>query len=172
MRTDKPLVLMGFMGSGKSTLGRRLAEILDIEFTDLDKAIEINAGMSIPEIFQKSGEPEFRKLESEALSKVLDKSRQVIAIGGGAPCNKKNIKLIKEKSISLYLKISIDELLRRLTLSDTPRPLLAGRNQEGIRIFISELLESREKYYLQADLVVESDSITAEYLAGRLTIDD
>jgi shikimate kinase len=128
--------------------------------------------MSIPEIFEQSGEPEFRKLESEALSKVLGKPGQVIAIGGGAPCNEKNIRLIKEKAISFYLKISIPELMRRLASSDTPRPLLAGRTPDGIRILISELLESREKFYLQADQVVESDSITAESLAGRLMIDD
>lgn len=161
---NRPVVLVGFMGSGKSTLGQELAVKVNRVFTDLDKVIESSAGMTIPEIFEKAGESHFRKLESEALEQVLADPEQVIAIGGGAPCNGHNICLIKEKSISIYLKISVEELFNRLTSSDIPRPLLVGKNNHEIRLFIAELLQSREFFYNQADMILESDRISVEML--------
>jgi shikimate kinase len=164
---EKPVVLMGFMGSGKSTLGKQLASIMGWSFTDLDRSIENQEKRSIPQIFEQEGEPAFRKLESALLKKNLEKKNCIIAIGGGAPCQPGNIELIREKSVSVYLKVSIPQLVSRLASSATPRPLLKGKSAPEIRIFITELLKAREPYYNQADIILESDEITA----GRILLE-
>ena len=161
---DKPIVLMGFMGSGKSTLGKALARKFKLRFTDLDRYIERETGWPVQKIFSDQGEGAFRELEKKCLAVLLEERRGVIAIGGGAPCNEENIRMIKEKSLSVYVKITIGELVRRLSASPVPRPLLAGRDQDEVEPFIASLLKTREKYYSQADIILESDCLTAEAL--------
>ncbi|MFH0760753.1 MAG: shikimate kinase [Bacteroidota bacterium] len=161
---DKPIVLMGFMGSGKSTLGKQIARSLKLNFTDLDKYIESKTGKSVQEIFSVEGEKSFRNLEGKYLAELLDQPSGVIAIGGGAPCNDENIKLIKERSRSVYLKISVPELYLRISLSQTARPLMAGKTGAEMESYIYTLLETREKYYNQADMIMESDCITYDKL--------
>lgn len=161
---DKPIVLLGFMGSGKTTLGKKLAASLDRTFIDLDRFIEAEENRTIPEIFRQDGEPAFRRLESDALKKILEEKDLVIAIGGGAPCSGDNLGLIKEKAISFYLKVSEPELLHRLTFSTTERPLLKGKSESEKQIFIADLLAARESYYKQADVIIESDGITPEMI--------
>ncbi|TSA33985.1 MAG: shikimate kinase [Porphyromonadaceae bacterium] len=165
---DKPIVLLGFMGSGKSTLGKQLAASLGWTFTDLDCFIEAEENRTIPEIFEQDGEATFRMLESNALKKVLNQSHQVIAIGGGAPCHPGNLQLIREKSLSIYLKISETQLLHRLAWSSTPRPLLNGKSESEIQSFITDLLVTREPYYLKADIIIESDAITTGIILSKL----
>lgn len=165
---DKPIVLLGFMGSGKSTLGRQLAHQLKLEFIDLDRQVEIKAGLSIPEIFTHLGEKKFREIESQVLREVLEGESGIIAIGGGTPCNELNIRVIKQNSVSVYLKISATELTRRLASSPTPRPLLEGKTQEEAAKFIADLLHQRETYYNQANLILESDTITPDQLLNAL----
>lgn len=167
-RFDKPIVLLGFMGSGKSTLGKQVAVSLGWCFTDLDRSIETEAKQTIPEIFETEGELGFRQLESDALRKILAVPAQVIAIGGGAPCNPSNIIMIKANSQSVYLKISETELTHRLIHSTTPRPLLKGKTETEIEEFIVDLLTKREPYYSQADIIIESDTISAEMILSRL----
>ena len=164
----KPVVLLGFMGSGKSTLGKQLATILGWGFIDLDRFIEALENRTIPEIFSQDGEAAFRKIESMALHKVLTYNCQVIAIGGGAPCQPENLNLIKEKSHSVYLKISEAQLSARLAYSNTPRPLLNGKSESETQIFIRDLLAIREPFYKQADFIIESDTISAEMIASNL----
>jgi shikimate kinase len=164
----KPVVLLGFMGSGKSTLGKQLAALLGWGFIDLDRFIETLENKTIPEIFSHDGEEAFRKIESMALQKVLNYNCQVIAIGGGAPCQPENLNLIKEKSQSVYLKISEAQLATRLAYSNTPRPLLNGKSESETQIFIRDLLAARELFYNQADIIIESDVITADMIASRL----
>lgn len=165
--SDKPIVLLGFMGSGKSTLGKQLAATLNRTYLDLDRFIETEENRTIPEIFDKEGESYFRILESKALNKVLDYSRQVIAVGGGAPCYPGNLEMIREKSVSVYLKISEAELLKRLAYSSTSRPLMKGKNESEIQIIIRDLLAGRESFYLQADIIIESDNITVPMIISR-----
>ncbi|MFA5814577.1 MAG: shikimate kinase [Bacteroidales bacterium] len=165
---DKPIVLLGFMGSGKSTLGKQLAASLGWTFTDLDRFIEAEENRTIPEIFEQDGEATFRKLESNALNKVLAYPHQVIAIGGGAPCHPGNMQLIKEKSLSIYLKISETQLLHRLAWSSTPRPLLKGKTESETQSFIADLLANREPFYLEADIIIESDAITTGMILSKL----
>ncbi len=164
----KPVVLLGFMGSGKSTLGKQLAALLGWDFIDLDRFIETHENRSIPEIFNQDGEATFRKIESIALQKVLAYNCQVIALGGGAPCQPENLKLIKEKSLSVYLKISETQLFIRLAYSNTPRPLLNGKSESETQTFIADLLTAREPFYDQADIIIESDTITPEMVLSKL----
>jgi len=165
---DKPIVLLGFMGSGKTTLGKQLAASLGWIFTDLDRFIEAAENRTLSDIFEKDGEAAFRKLESDALKKVLNYEHQVIAIGGGAPCSPANLRLINEKSLSVYLKVSKPQLLHRLTYSSTPRPLLKGKSESETQNFITDLLAAREPFYLQADVIIESDEITARMIVLHL----
>ena len=165
---DKPVVLLGFMGSGKSTLGKQLADTIGWIFTDLDRFIETGENRTIADIFEKDGESVFRKLEANALKRVLSYNRQVIAIGGGAPCHPGNLDLIREKSVSVYLKISEQQLLHRLAGSSTNRPLLRGKSESEVQSLITDLLAFREPFYLTADIIIESDEITVGMILSQL----
>jgi shikimate kinase len=143
---DRSVVLVGMMGAGKSSIGRRLAARLAIPFVDADAEIELAAGMTIAEIFAKHGEPEFRKGEARVIARLLDSGKQVLATGGGAIMDPNTRALIAEKGVSVWLKADLDVLLRR-TRRRSDRPL-ASR--------IETLLPAREPYYAQSDLTVQS----------------
>ncbi len=150
--TDKGILrifLVGFMCSGKTTFGKRLAEILSWEFIDIDKEIEKKEGMSIPEIFEKRGEDYFRKLEMETLKDLSEKERAVISTGGGLGASEEAMKLMKEKGLVVWLKVSFEEFLRRCG-KDDGRPLLK-RGKE----FLKELLKKRESVYSKAHIHIE-----------------
>jgi shikimate kinase len=139
-------VLVGMMGAGKSSIGRRLAGRLGIPFIDADTEIESAAGMTIPEIFDKHGEPYFRAGEKRVIARLLDNGPQVLATGGGSVLDAQTRALIGEKGVSVWLKADIDVLLKR-TKRRNDRPLV-----EKIR----DLLPVREPLYAQADIVVQS----------------
>ncbi|HEX3859210.1 MAG TPA: shikimate kinase [Pseudolabrys sp.] len=143
---QRSIVLVGMMGAGKSSIGRRLANRLGIAFVDADTEIEQAAGMTIPEIFEKHGEPYFRAGETRVIARLLDSGPQVLATGGGAVMDASTRALLREKSVSVWLKADADVLIRR-TKRRSDRPLV-----EKIR----ELLPLREPFYAQADIVVQS----------------
>jgi len=150
------IVLVGFMGCGKSTIGRLLAQELDLEFVDVDTVIETNAEKSIKEIFAQHGEDHFRQLESIALNEVLNqKNIAIIATGGGAPCFNDNMNKIKKKSTSVYLKVGRDKLVKRLK-KDTERPLLQNKNEKELLKFVATTLSQRETFYLDSDITVRA----------------
>lgn len=158
----KPITIIGFMGSGKSTMGKMLASKWKCNFIDLDHTIEKQYQLSIPRIFDLYHETGFRKIEAEILRKVLDtKEACVISLGGGTPCFEENMEVILEKSHSVYLKVSPKELVKRLSRSHNPRPLVVGKTQEELLAYVRETLEKREPYYLRAQQVIESDCIRA-----------
>ena len=143
---SRSIVLVGMMGAGKSSIGRRLASRLGIPFIDADAEIESAAGMTIPEIFEKHGEPYFRAGEARVIARLLENGPQVLATGGGSVMDAQTRALIGEKSVSIWLKADIDVLLKR-TKRRNDRPLV-----EKIR----DLLPLREPLYAQADIIIQS----------------
>jgi shikimate kinase len=142
----RSIVLVGMMGAGKSSIGRRLASRLGIPFIDADTEIESAAGMTIPEIFEKHGEPYFRAGEARVIARLLDNGPQVLATGGGSVMDPQTRALIGQKGISIWLKADIDVLLKR-TKRRNDRPLVEK---------IKDLLPVREPIYAQADIIIQS----------------
>ena len=142
----RSIVLVGMMGAGKSSIGRRLAGRLGIPFIDADTEIESAAGMTIPEIFEKHGEPYFRAGEARVIARLLDNGPQVLATGGGSLMDPQTRALIGQKGISIWLKADVDVLLKR-TKRRNDRPLVEK---------IKDLLPVREPIYAQADIIIQS----------------
>ena len=142
----RSIVLVGMMGAGKSSVGRRLAARLGIGFVDADAEIESAAGMTIPEIFAKHGESYFRSGEARVIARLLDDGPQVLATGGGAIMDQKTRDLIHIKGVTVWLKANLDVLLKR-----TKR-----RNDRPLAEKIKDLLPLREPVYAQSDIVVQS----------------
>ncbi|NNF74848.1 MAG: shikimate kinase [Flavobacteriaceae bacterium] len=160
------IVLMGYMGSGKSVLGNDLAYALQFEFIDLDAYIESREGKNISAIFKDDGELYFRRAESKYLAEILnDRTKVVLALGGGTPCYGTNLNLIKssQNTISIYLKATIETLLTRLSDETAKRPLVAHLDtQDERREFIGKHLFERSGFYQQADITLETDKQTVE----------
>jgi len=155
------IYLIGMPGSGKSTLGSELARNLNLLFVDLDGEIENDSGKSIGDIFKEDGESVFRQMEANLLKKLSNSTGDyVMSTGGGAPCYQKGIDVMNETGISVYLKISNQELYRRLLDEKDSRPLL--RQNESLQTTIRNLLLERETFYNQAIIVLESDNISIQ----------
>jgi shikimate kinase len=163
------ITLTGFMGCGKSSVGRCLSELLCCPFIDLDDAICERSGRSIPEIFASEGETEFRKLEAETLRSILTPSgtvRMVIALGGGTVMTPECSEIVKERSVCIYLKASIDTLVRHLETEASGRPMLQG---DSLRSRIEELMNIRtETYESIAHITIETDGKSVEAIAEEI----
>jgi shikimate kinase len=149
------IYIIGFMGSGKSTAGKKLAAILGWSFIDLDKKIEEHCGKTIPEIFSEYGEDYFRKIEAEVLKSLKSYSKSVISTGGGAPCYGNNMEYMLETGLTIYLKLSPGQLKSRLAKSTTKRPLIKDLNSEELQSFIEKKLSFREKWYCRGEIIME-----------------
>jgi shikimate kinase len=149
------IYLIGFMGSGKSTQGKKIARMMGYDFLDMDEWIEEQEGMPVPEIFREHGEAYFRKREKMAIRATASLEKTVIATGGGAPCHGNNMELLKASGLTVYLKLTADALISRLTSSKNPRPLLEGKTVEEIRTTVNALLIEREAFYNQADMIID-----------------
>jgi len=163
----RSIVLVGMMGAGKSSIGRRLASDLDLPFVDADAAIESAAGMSIPEIFEAHGEPYFRSGEARVIARLLESGPQVLASGGGAFINPQTRELIRTRGISVWLKADLDVLLRRIKRR-SDRPLLRTDDPERT---LQRLIEERYPIYAEADVTIHSrdvshEAIVADIMAG------
>ena len=158
------IVLVGFSGAGKSTIGKRLANKLDMSFVDLDLYIEEKYHTAIPLLFQKYGESVFRQLEFAALQEVLMSENAVIAVGGGTPCHEKAMDLINTHARSIYLKLSEDEIVDHLLHSKKKRPLTNHLNETELREYVKKNLAIREPYYLKAQEIRTLDEIEAQLL--------
>ncbi|TNE52983.1 MAG: shikimate kinase [Bacteroidetes bacterium] len=146
------IILIGFMGSGKSSLGKKLARKLGYEFLDTDTRIEEREGMSVAEIFQEKGEEYFRRCERELLDRLEAGKGLLIACGGGFPCQEGMMEGLKQLGLTVYLSLSAKELSKRLKESKQARPLIVNMQGEVLEEYISHKLEDRRKYYEQADL--------------------
>lgn len=148
----RSIALVGMPGSGKSSIGRRLAPRLGLPFVDADAEIEKAAGMPISEIFAKHGEPYFRDGEARVIARLLDEGPSVIATGGGALMNTGTRELVRNRAIAIWLKADIPVLMRRVRRK-SERPLLKGKDPEAT---LQRLLSEREPIYAEADIVVTS----------------
>ena len=153
-RLDRPIVLVGLMGAGKSTVGRRLANMIGRRFIDADDAIEVAARRSIPEIFDEFGEAYFRNGERRVIARLIEEERGVIATGGGAFVDPETRALILERALAVWIDCDIDTLVERTARRNT-RPLLRGGNPKAI---LTGLLERRKPFYEQAQLRVRGEN--------------
>ncbi|MDB5454247.1 MAG: shikimate kinase [Caulobacteraceae bacterium] len=149
---SRTIALVGLMGAGKTSVGRRLASALNLPFRDADEEIEKAAGRSITDIFAEYGEAHFRDGERRVIARLLDEPPHVLATGGGAFMNAETRALIKAKATSVWLKADLDTLARRVGRKDT-RPLLKGRDA---REALNELAGVRYPVYAEADVTIES----------------
>jgi shikimate kinase len=148
----RTIALVGLMGVGKSSVGRRLANALELPFRDADAEVEAAAGRSIPDIFADLGEPAFREGERRVIARLLDHPPHVLATGGGAFIHEETRKLVKSKAVSVWLKTDLDVLARRVGRKDN-RPLLTGKDPLTV---LRDLAEVRYPAYAEADVTVET----------------
>lgn len=163
MRFETNIFLIGMPGSGKSTLGRLLAEKLKLQFIDLDQEIEHKVKRSIPEIFSTEGEEAFRAIEKEELGRsISNKKAFLMATGGGAPCFFENIKTMKLNGLVVWLDVSVTTLTKRLKGKGVQnRPLLNAIKEDSIMEELTTKIKNRLSYYSQADIVIKNDAATA-----------
>ena len=161
IRTNSPVFLVGFMGAGKTTVGQALAKELRYDFIDLDDVIAAEAGRSVQQIFLELGEPEFRKLETEAIRSCRNLVRSVVALGGGAYVSETNRDVLREIGQTVWLDCPLEVCLQRIK-GDVSRPLLGDHERMG------SLLAQRSRSYAQADYVIGSGELTPEEVALKI----
>jgi shikimate kinase len=161
----RSIVLVGMMGVGKSSVGRRLAARLAVPFVDADTEIEKAAGMSIADIFSRHGEADFRSGEARVIVRLLEGGPQVLSTGGGAFMNLNTRNAIQGKGVSIWLKAELDVLLRRINKRRNDRPLLQTADPAQT---LRDLLSEREPIYAQADLTVQSREVTHDAIVADI----
>ena len=158
------IIVCGFMATGKSSVGKRLAAKLHYQFLDMDSLIEEETGMTIPQIFSSQGEPAFRALESRMVERIAGWTGYVVATGGGTIVNPQNLETLKRCGVVISLTADIRTILLRSGKGDT-RPLLQGENKsERIR----QLMKQREPFYAQADIVLDTSTLNINQVVHRL----
>jgi shikimate kinase len=160
----RAVVLVGMMGAGKSSVGRKLGGRLGLPFIDADTKIEEAAGMSIPDIFETRGEAEFRAGEARVIARLLDGGPQVLATGGGAYMNPETRALIRDKGVSVWLKADFDVLMKRIKRR-TDRPMLKTADPAAT---LKHLMEVRYPVYAEADVTVESREVMHEVIVEEI----
>ena len=155
MHQANKIFLLGFMGSGKSTTGKKLASHLNWSFIDLDEKIEQTTGMEIRDIFSEKGEAFFRKIESDTLKGMASESNAVISTGGGTPCFGDNMDFMLRTGLTVYLRMTPARLKSRLAGTSEHRPLLKDIGKNGLQEYITAKLAEREKWYSRAEIIVD-----------------
>jgi shikimate kinase len=163
----RSIVLVGMMGVGKSSIGRRLGARLGIPFVDADAEIEAAAGMSIADIFARHGEADFRSGEARVIARLLEGGPQVLATGGGAIMNADTRALIRAKGVSIWLNADPDVLMRRINKRRHERPMLQTADPAAT---FRELLAVREPFYAQSDLTVQSREVPHEAIVTEIML--
>lgn len=168
-RLDRPIVLIGMMGSGKTHIGQALAGLLDLEFIDSDSVIEAKAGCSIADIFARDGEARFRAVESATVQDLLQRGPCVISTGGGAVTNPQTLNFIVGKSVSIWVQASLEDMLARV-LKNQNRPLLKSPDPKAV---LTDLLNQRKDLYARASIHVANRNgeshKTVEDIISRIT---
>lgn len=153
------IFLIGFMFSGKSTVGKKLASIMGYDFIDTDKYFEDKYKISIFDFFEKFGEEMFRKFEHEILKELVLKDKVIISTGGGLPCFNNNMDIINKEGISIYLEMPYNAIINRQKNSKQKRPLLKNKTQEEIETYLLDLLTKREPIYKKSKIKIDSQNI-------------
>lgn len=153
------IFLTGYMGAGKTTLGRDLSDFLGLSFIDLDVFIEERFHKTIRQIFAERGEEAFRELERRMLHEVAEFEDIIVSTGGGTPCFFDNMSFMNSCGQTVYLRVSIDELAARLEMARQTRPVLQNRTGEALKAFIRESLESRLPFYEQARFIFDAETM-------------
>lgn len=161
---DRPIVFIGLMGAGKTVIGRKVAQILDLDFIDTDTEIESAARMTIPELFEQYGEPEFRALESRVIARVMKNGARVVSTGGGAFMQPDTRGLVLDHAISVWLKADLDVLMERV-MKKQNRPLLKNADPRGV---MQRLMDERYPIYAQASLTVVTRDEKRDVIAGEV----
>src|SRR5690554_3749329 len=162
---NRPVFLIGFMGSGKTTVGKKLSKASKMLFIDLDHRIVEKSGMEISDYFSLHGEDSFRDFETNVLKTIPFDQGMIVSTGGGSPCFNDNMKWMNEKGITVYLKLSPKALLKRLSGKEiNSRPLLQGKNEDEILDFIIKKLEEREYFYNDAQLIIDAHNIKPKHV--------
>ena len=161
------IVIVGFSGAGKSTVGRKLANKLSMTFIDLDLYIEEKYHTAIPLLFERYGESVFRTLEYAALQEVLTSDNAVIAVGGGTPCYEDAMAQINTHAKSIYLQLDENEIVEHLLHSKKKRPLTNHLNEEDLRAYVRKTLAEREPYYLQSQEIWTLEEIETQLLTAN-----
>jgi shikimate kinase len=164
-----PIFLIGFMASGKTSKGKKIARKMEIPFIDLDRVIEEQEKQTITDIFETKGESYFRKLEAKILRQFPKDLKAVIAVGGGAPCFYDNIQYMNYLGTSVFLKRSKQRILGRLRQNKDKRPLVAKLNDQELKDFIEQRLANRNSFYEQAEFIFDADEQKINKLIAVLT---
>jgi shikimate kinase len=160
--------LIGYMGSGKSTIAKKLANKLNLNWVDLDAEIERQHQLSIEAIFETKGEDYFRLLEHQTLMQLIPRNNLVIACGGGTPCFYDGINLMNQTGITVYLQMSAEALYSRLSVVKLNRPLLKNKTDEDLRSFIKKQIELREPHYSKAKIIVSALNLSPTDLQKKI----
>ncbi len=165
-KIDRPIVLIGMMGVGKTTYGKKLASLINVPFIDVDQTIENEIGHSVSWIFENVGESKFRQMEENKTRELLDEHKHlVLALGGGAFLNENTRKIIKQKAVSVWLTSSPEVIFSRVSVRKD-RPLLEGVEDKLGKI--KEIMDNREQYYKQADVSVITDHGNQKDISTRI----
>ena len=162
------IFLVGFMGAGKSVIGRRLAKSLNLSFYDLDAEIESHYRMTVSSIFKKYDEACFRKLEHQTLLSFFDKDDFVMSCGGGTPCFCENMEQMNALGVTIYIKLTASELADRIANSVKKRPLTEGKSDEELASYVREMLNVREPFYSKAQITVDGSETDKDGLVEKI----
>ena len=160
------IYFIGFMGAGKTTIGKQLASEHNINFIDIDKEIELTTNNSVLGIFQKYGEHHFREIETKTLINIP--KNNIVSCGGGLPVYNNNMEFIKKNGMSIYLKASEEEIFMRLSKQNRERPLIQNKSEKALRTFIKQTLLKREIFYSMADYTIETTNTSSNNVLRKI----
>ncbi|MBW8323380.1 MAG: shikimate kinase [Prolixibacteraceae bacterium] len=166
------IFLIGFMGCGKSTMGRALSTSLNLMFIDLDTFLEERYFKSIPQIFAEEGEESFRRKERKVLEEVAAFDNVIVATGGGAPCFFDNMELMNNSGFCIFLDVEIDSLVTRLLRAKTERPLIKGKSPDELRLFIEGMMQKRRPFYEKARHILKGKDILPEQVLELVRLEN
>lgn len=164
------LFLIGYKNCGKTTMGKKLANRLNMEFIDLDEFIEQREKKSIPELYTELGDDDFRVVEWRALKEIVKRDNLVVSTGGGAPCHCDNMNLMEKYGQVIYIKLDSDMLVSRLKTATKDRPIVLNKSEEELQDYIKNLRYKCEHHYTRAKYIVDGKDITVDRILDALNI--